>query len=356
MHQIFNIFTCVSYLNIQSKLNLLKISYMKKFTYSILIVLLTIPTVLFSQTTVAPTIGDGSYGSPYQIATLDNLAWLSVTTSEWVAGKYFIQTADIDASATTTWNGGVGFSPIGNDIYPFYGNYDGNYHNISGLYINRPIEFNIGFLGFCMGSIQNLGLLNVDISGGFFVGSLVGYNISTITNCYSTGSISGGASIGGLVGGQVMSTITNCYSTCSVFGTYNNGVGGLVGYSSDNNIITNCYSTGSVFGPSGDFVGGLVGINGLTSTVTNSYYDMGTSGQSDTGKGEPKTTDDMKTQSTFVNWDFVTNWSISPTYNDGYPNLDGVNPPLPIPLSNWAIIMGIALIGTTIFIRFRRLA
>jgi hypothetical protein len=36
----------------------------------------------------------------------------------------------------------------------------------------------------------------------------------------------------------------------------------------------------------------------------------------------------MKIQSTYIGWDFtvVPIWSISPTYNDGYPNLDGVGP------------------------------
>ena len=50
----------------------------------------------------------------------------------------------------------------------------------------------------------------------------------TITNCYSTGSVSGNKWVGGLVGvNNYYGTITNCYSTGSVSGKYN--VGGLVG-------------------------------------------------------------------------------------------------------------------------------
>lgn len=34
---------------------------------------------------------------------------------------------DIDASATSGWNGGTGFEPIGQDgLTPFFGTFDGN--------------------------------------------------------------------------------------------------------------------------------------------------------------------------------------------------------------------------------------
>jgi len=45
-------------------------------------------------------------------------------TTAW--GAYYKQTADIDASSTTGWNSGSGFSPIGNDTINFTGTYDGN--------------------------------------------------------------------------------------------------------------------------------------------------------------------------------------------------------------------------------------
>ena len=67
-------------------------------------------------------------------------------------------------------------------------------------------------------------------------------------------------------------------------------------------------------------VGGLVGFN-YASSVTSCYYDSETSGCSDIGYGEPKTTTEMKTQSTFVDWDFTDVWGIDPAKNDGYPYL-----------------------------------
>jgi len=74
--------------------------------------------------------------NPLLISNLANLRWLSENESmwgnPWVASsikRYFLQTADIDASETITWNEGTGFSPIGQSLYepwrPFSSNYDG---------------------------------------------------------------------------------------------------------------------------------------------------------------------------------------------------------------------------------------
>ena len=66
-------------------------------------------------------------------------------------------------------------------------------------------------------------------------------------------------------------------------------------------------------------VGGLVGNN--YNEITSGYYDSETSGQSDEGKGEPKTTAEMKQQSTYTGWDFENIWAIAPAKNNGYPYL-----------------------------------
>src|SRR5690606_1913414 len=55
-------------------------------------------------------------------------------------------------------------------------------------------------------------------------------------------------------------------------------------------------------------------------SISNSYYDTETTGQSDTGKGEGKTTAEMKSISTFSDWDFSEVWEINHE-NNGYPNL-----------------------------------
>ncbi|HRV34034.1 MAG TPA: hypothetical protein P5281_06855, partial [Anaerovoracaceae bacterium] len=75
------------------------------------------------------------------------------------------------------------------------------------------------------------------------------------------------------------------------------------------------YAAGKVSGYNN--IGGLIGhVNG--GTVSRSYYDKEVSGQSDTGRGTPKTTAEMKTQSTFTGWDFGSIWSY---VSDSYPLL-----------------------------------
>ncbi|MFA5418274.1 MAG: T9SS type A sorting domain-containing protein, partial [Bacteroidales bacterium] len=269
--------------------------------------------------------GEGTSGSPFQITTLTDLHFLSEQSYDW--SKYFIQTANIDAVATSGWDTGFGFSPIGNGTDTFTGNYNGNYHTITGLYINRPAKDDIGMFGYVSssGCISNLGLVNVAITGHENVGGLIGYfNAATgsIANTYVTGQVSAQTDVGGLSGEIWDGTLTDVYSTASVTG--NRGVGGLVGATRDN--ITNAYSSGLVTGST--YVGGLIGWKGIYSTVDNSFWDKETSGQNDSWGGTGKTTAEMKLQSTFISWDFTAgtgDWQIKEIASlyKSYPYLQG---------------------------------
>ena len=223
--------------------------------------------------------GTGLSDNPYQISTLTELRYLSEHSTDW--SKYFIQTADIDATATNGWNpngssGFYGFSPIGNSTTNFTGNYNGQNHTISNLNINRPATNNIGLFGYVntSGSISNLGLTNVNVSGKNQTGGLVGSaNLGTITNVYTTGTVVGNSNginyfcmFGGLVGNNGTDcTISNSYSKANVSGLGYSG-GGLVGY--NYGTIISSYATGSV-GGNGSYRGGLVGIN--LGSISKSY-------------------------------------------------------------------------------------
>ena len=167
-----------------------------------------------------------------------------------------------------------------------------------------------------------------DVSGYAKVGGLVGDNtVGTITDCYSSASVTGTYYVGGLVGDNQVGTITNCYSSASVTGTYyagglvgdnrvgtitdccssasakgSNSVGGLVG-TNEWGTITNCYSIGQVKGLTN--VGGLVGY--ITGFISASFWDTQTSGQAISAGGTGLTTAEMQLESTFTNagWDFV---------------------------------------------------
>ena len=175
----------------------------------------------------------------------------------------------------TIWTTGAGWQPIGASSFnALSGQFEGNGHTISNLRIDRSGTSEIGLFGYTgsRAEITDVGLLNVDIMGTSNVGSLVGWNRGTIMNSYATGSVSGDARVGGLVGDNRNGTITNSHATISVSG--NSDVGGLVGWNF-NGTITNSYATSSV---SGDVrVGGLVGDN-QDGTITNSYATGSVSG------------------------------------------------------------------------------
>ena len=302
-------------------------------------------SMVSAQTATPPSSGDGSAGNPYQIASLDNLYWLTQSDTAW--SEYFVQTADIDASGSSGWNAGAGFSPIGNGGTGFTGSYDGQGHVISGLSIAASSS-QVGMFGSTQGgTIKNIGLLNAHVSGLAYVGALVGLNGSTVENCSSAGSVFGSAAwdgglvglnsngivrkcystcmvngsvwVGGLVGGSIGSTIDNSYATGSSQG---GGAGGLVGKLSYGS-ISNCYATG----PVGSYVtGGLVGASDGFPTISNSFWDTLTTGvDTSAGGGTGESTAHMKAQATFTDagWDFTTVWTISGSVNSGYPTLQG---------------------------------
>ncbi|HRP03157.1 MAG TPA: GLUG motif-containing protein, partial [Candidatus Kapabacteria bacterium] len=206
-------------------------------------------------------------------------------------------------------NDQFGFSPIGNNGTRFTGNYNGQNHTISNLYINRTSFSYIGLFGRTGSSstVSNIGLLDIYVSGNDYVGGLVGLNSygGGVSGSYSTGNVSAsGSEVGGLVGGNYGGGVSDSYSTGSVSG--NNSVGGLVG---DNygGSVSGSYSTGSVSG-NGD-VGGLVGRN-YGGSIIDSYWDMQTSGQSSSAGGTGMHTDSMKVATNFSGWDFTGTWNI----------------------------------------------
>ncbi len=140
------------------------------------------------------------------------------------------------------------------------------------------------------------------MTGSDYVGGLIGWNTGTVSDCYSTGSVTSyGECAGGLVGcGETGDTVSNSYSTCDVTG-YSH-VGGLIGQHPGQ--VSNSYSIGSVTG--NQHVGGLVGAN-IGGTVTNSFWDTETSGQSTSDGGTGTTTAEMQDISTFsgATWDVV---------------------------------------------------
>ena len=147
----------------------------------------------------------------------------------------------------------------------FGGTFDGNGYVISNLQIQGSSYLGLfGELG-PEAKLSNLGLEAVNVNGDWYVGGLAGYNCADITNCYSTGTVTGhNFYVGGLVGSNGHGSIAASYSTGMVSGYA--WVGGLVGENYQGSIATS-YITGTVTGHS--HVGGLVG--GNRGSIATSY-------------------------------------------------------------------------------------
>lgn len=296
----------------------------------------------------APWLGSGDANDPYQIWDACDVNTLGTETGYYTS--HFKMMADVnmaDFAYTTAVIAADPFTGYPFDGTKFSGVFDGNDCVIRNLTIDTLGVDNeyIGLFGFVESGtvIKNLGLENVQItagSGSRFIGGLVGYLLVdwdeyiSISNCYSTGSISGGSNAGGLIGYNIWLGDTacpsRCYSTCSVTG--DDVLGGLIG--SNSGVTNKCYATGSVSGDSyiGGFsgmnydaisecystglvsgnsnVGGLIGYKGSGGTVSDGFWDKETSGVSTSAGGTGKTTKEMMQQATYTNWDFVDTWTI----------------------------------------------
>lgn len=142
----------------------------------------------------------------------------------------------------------------------FCGTFDGQYHVINGLTINKPDQNYVGLFGATYGArIERLGLTNVSISGKQYVGGIVGKAVATkIISCYVTGETKAALEFtGGIVGSAGISRedsssfdsqfaaceIYRCYAAVSMqFGTMVKTAGGIVGECATAEDVKNTFS------------------------------------------------------------------------------------------------------------------
>ena len=163
---------------------------------------------------------------------------------------------------------GKDWTPIGTSFRNSYtGTFDGGGHTIKGLTVTTNDQF-VGLFGSLgkAGTVKNVVMEGVQITnnhGSGYVGGVVGNSDGTIENCSVSGSVSGTAYVGGVVGVQWFGSITGCSSSATVKGM--GDVGGVAGQTRFGATLTACYATGNVIieidrtqNISG---GGLVGFN-----------------------------------------------------------------------------------------------
>ena len=156
----------------------------------------------------------GSKENPYIIASeADFLKFTNdVIGGEKYAGKYFLQTADLDMAGVS------GYAGMGQSC-SFYGIYNGGGHKI-----NVALESGDQCLfPYTYGIIMNLG------STGY------------VRNEHSAGGIARSLRAADDIGGPGM--IVNCWSSAEVSGNY---AGGIVPTGKTGSLVANCFATGNV--------------------------------------------------------------------------------------------------------------
>jgi len=200
---------------------------------------------------------------------------------------------------------------------------------VSGNVVGGLVGTNLGTIGERSHAAGNV-LVNEVLGGG-----LVGINIGVIERSYATGSVKGGAVVGGLVGANGVRTtmpalpfedlsgfIVNSYAIGNVSGSDN--VGGLVGINDIDSEISFSYATVNVVSVE-DAVGELVGINvgriGASYALIGNIETLIGVREGTVSNSGLLTIEQMRRQSSFVGWDFSDSfWRISRGINNGFPH------------------------------------
>lgn len=230
--------------------------------------------------------GTGTSSDPYLIFNENQLSQLNNFLNQ--EGVYFKLMKDLDL---TNWiaenNPSQGWVPVGVASTPFKGDFNGNNHTISGLYINRPSIQGVGFFGEVNGAnIYNLSLTGSTITGLDFVGGVVGNGTgSTISGCDVTMNEirTQNTDVGGIVGRAASSSISECSYTGNIYAT-STKAGGIVGLSNTGEVtISNCTATGGIY-TQNSRAGGMVGSVLATLTLSNCHAFVALSGGQNGGE------------------------------------------------------------------------
>ncbi|MFA5562472.1 MAG: hypothetical protein WDA00_07545, partial [Eubacteriales bacterium] len=172
------------------------------------------------------------------------------------------------------------WTPIGTDAKKFWGNFNGDGHTVSGLYINGDTAGFVGLFGYILSSdIYDFDIVNGYVrSTGNNVGIVIGAvrgsgsKQTNLTNITAAGFLYGGSSVGSIAGAVEFSdsttlrtTLTDCVNYAPVTAT-GSTVGGIVGSTVTTRVL-GCINYGAVSGDS--FVGGIAGSFPSFAVATN---------------------------------------------------------------------------------------
>lgn len=190
----------------------------------------------------------------YEISNGEELAWFAQNVNSAGTNQKAVVTGDIHL-------GNFDWTPIGTSTKPFTGSFNGNGHEIAGLYINTN-GANQGLFGYAKGAAASTRalisgiLLRGEVKGGNSAAGILAYShnyvdVDRCANYADVTSTSTGAKFGaaGIIGTMYYNTasVTNCYNAGTITCTTNHG--GIVGYLPANVAsIENVYNIGEIVG------------------------------------------------------------------------------------------------------------
>jgi hypothetical protein len=217
-------------------------------------------------------------------------------------------TAPYDGSVVTSWIPAGVTSTAEND---FVASIDGKGFKTSNMAVFMPARIKQGLIAdfnSSTGTIKNMWMEDCDVkclrASSWIAGFQANATIEkcVVSNCKLTSYDTITASAGGVVGWLLSGTVRNCYAyNCTVVGEGSYVSDVVAG--STNGIVTNCHSVACTLSGASS-TQPCVGVRG--GTITNCYYDKTLYGTTADGNGVTGlTTEEMKTQSKFVGWDFI---------------------------------------------------
>lgn len=248
--------------------------------------------------------GDGTEENPFAICSATQLAAVADHLE-----AHFVLARSLDLSEVE------GFVPLGSELAPFVGVFDGAGRTLLGLNLAREEEDGVGLFrqvgsAAAEGSegsedsegtpgvvrnarlvdfvvvgavetgalaarvvhaasvVEGVHVIGGQVTGTDYVGGLVGINSGAVRSSSATAPVAGRLHVGGLVGNNSDGRVESSYAIGAVSGS-STGVGGLVG-GNPNGTVESSYATGAVEGSLAR-VGGLVGDNSSGGTVRKSY-------------------------------------------------------------------------------------
>ena len=248
-----------------------------------------------------------------------------VDAQDGFAGKYIaLKANDIDLS-DAIW------TPIGTNVNPFKGVFNGNNFEINGLVTNESSN-NQGFFGYLDGAIveslhigsgtvkgteivaaicanaNNSTIIryctnNATVSGNKTVSGICALNNATVQNCINTGFIKPASptaeNVGGIVG-QNNGTVQYCMNAGLIGASQG---GGIAGTNANGASIASCLNVVPVTAPA------VAIVYGNSGTIQDCYYDSQMCDQQGTSTGDNNTTPRHTIQLVGTNVFDDTNWT-----------------------------------------------